>query len=49
MLPEEIDKIKHRIIELGIEHRDLDDAIARLTADPEPQNRPLLFLARPSR
>ncbi|MBT9614411.1 MAG: YdcH family protein [Burkholderiales bacterium] len=36
MLPEEIEKIKHRIIELGIEHRDLDDAIARLTADAEP-------------
>ena len=36
MLPEEIKKIKHRIIELGIEHRDLDDAIARLTADAEP-------------
>ena len=36
MLPEEIEKIKPRIIELGIEHRDLDDAIARLTADPEP-------------
>ena len=29
MLPEEIEKIKHHIIELGIEHRDLDDAIAR--------------------
>ena len=36
MLPEEIKKIKHRIVELGIEHRDLDDAIARLTADAEP-------------
>ena len=36
MLPEEIEKIKHHIIELGIEHRDLDDAIARLTADVEP-------------
>ncbi len=36
MLPEEIKKIKHRIIELGIEHRDLDEAIARLTADAEP-------------
>lgn len=36
MLPEEIEKIKHRIVELGIEHRDLDDAIARLTADAEP-------------
>lgn len=36
MLPEEIEKIKHRIIELGIEHRDLDDAIALLTADAEP-------------
>ncbi|MDP1682139.1 MAG: YdcH family protein [Burkholderiales bacterium] len=36
MLTEEIEKIKHRIIELGIEHRDLDDAIARLTADAEP-------------
>lgn len=36
MLPEEIKKIKHRIIELSIEHRDLDEAIARLTADAEP-------------
>lgn len=36
MLPEEIEEIKHRIIELGIEHRDLDDAIAHLTADAEP-------------
>ncbi len=36
MLPEEIEKIKHRIIELGIEHRDLDAAIAGLTADAEP-------------
>ena len=36
MLPEEIEKIKHHIIELSIEHRDMDDAIAHLTADPEP-------------
>lgn len=28
------DEIKRRIIELQVEHRDLDDAIARLSAQP---------------
>ena len=36
MLPEQIKQIKRRIVELGIEHRDLDEVIARLTADPTP-------------
>ena len=36
MLSEQIKKIKRRIVELGIEHRDLDEVIARLTADPSP-------------
>jgi hypothetical protein len=36
MLPEQIKQIKRRIVELGIEHRDLDEVIARLTADPSP-------------
>ena len=36
MLPEQIEQIKRRIVELGIEHRDLDEVIARLTADPSP-------------
>lgn len=36
MQPEQIEQIKQRIIELGIEHRDLDQVIARLTADPSP-------------
>lgn len=35
MLPEQIEQTKRRIIELGIEHRDLDDIITRLLADPE--------------
>lgn len=35
MLPEQIEQTKRRIIELGIEHRDLDDIIARLMHDPE--------------
>lgn len=30
----EPDEIKRRIIELQIEHRDLDEAIARLSAQP---------------
>ncbi|MHB1232811.1 MAG: YdcH family protein [Burkholderiales bacterium] len=36
MLPEQIAQIKRRIVELGIEHRDLDEVIARLVADPSP-------------
>ncbi len=36
MQREQIEKIKRRIIELGIEHSDLDQVIARLTADPTP-------------
>jgi hypothetical protein len=36
MLSEQVKKIKRRIVELGIEHRDLDEVIARLTADPSP-------------
>ena len=36
MQREQIEKIKRRIIELGIEHNDLDQVIARLTADPTP-------------
>ncbi len=36
MLPEQIAQIKRRIVELGIEHRDLDEVIARLIADPSP-------------
>ena len=36
MLPEQIEQIKRRIVELGIEHRELDEVIARLTADPSP-------------
>jgi hypothetical protein len=36
MLSEQIKQIKRRIVELGIEHRDLDEVIARLTADPSP-------------
>lgn len=33
---QQIEQIKHRIAELGIEHRDLDDIIDRLSADPSP-------------
>ena len=36
MQPEQIEEIKRKIIELGIEHRDLDEVIARLTNDPTP-------------
>lgn len=36
MQREQIEKIKRRIIELGIEHSDLDQVLARLTADPTP-------------
>lgn len=36
MKAEEIKEIKRRIVELGIEHRDLDEVIARLTSDPSP-------------
>lgn len=36
MQAEQIEEIKRKIIELGIEHRDLDEVIARLTADPSP-------------
>lgn len=33
MLDEEIEAIKQRILELTIEHRDLDDVIDRLSVD----------------
>ncbi len=33
MLDEEIEAIKQRILELTIEHRDLDDVIDRLSSD----------------
>ena len=36
MQAEQIEEIKRKIVELGIEHRDLDEVIARLTADPSP-------------
>ncbi len=36
MQAEEIKEIKRRIVDLGIEHRDLDEVIARLTSDPSP-------------
>lgn len=36
MKADEIKGIKQRIVELGIEHRDLDEVIARLTSDPSP-------------
>lgn len=36
MLEEEIDAIKRRIVELQIEHRDLDEVIERLTAEAYP-------------
>jgi len=36
MQAEQIEEIKRKIIELGIEHRDLDEVIARLTEDPSP-------------
>lgn len=36
MQPEQIAEIKRRMIELGIEHRDLDEVIGRLTSDPSP-------------
>lgn len=36
MKADEIKEIKRRIVELGIEHRDLDEVIARLTSDPSP-------------
>jgi hypothetical protein len=36
MQAEQIEQIKRRIIELGIEHRDLDEVISRLTSDPSP-------------
>jgi hypothetical protein len=36
MLEEDIEAIKHHIIELTIEHRDLDEVIARLTAEAGP-------------
>lgn len=35
MLPEQIEQTKRRIIELGIEHRDLDDIITRLLSGAE--------------
>ena len=46
MLSEEIKKIKRRIVELGIEHRDLDEVIARLTADPSPDELQLCRLKK---
>jgi len=36
MQADQIEEIKRKIIELGIEHRDLDEVIARLTEDPQP-------------
>ncbi len=36
MQAEDIEQIKRRIIELGIEHRDLDEVIARLISDANP-------------
>lgn len=36
MKADEIKESKRRIVELGIEHRDLDEVIARLTSDPSP-------------
>jgi len=36
MLEEEIEAIKRRIVELQIEHRDLDEVIERLTAEAYP-------------
>lgn len=36
MQAEQIEAIKRKIVELGIEHRDLDEVIARLTSDPSP-------------
>ncbi len=36
MQAEQIEEIKRKIVELGIEHRDLDEVIARLTEDPSP-------------
>ena len=34
MLDEEIEALKRRLEELRMEHRDLDDALARLAMDP---------------
>lgn len=34
MLDEEVESLKCRLGELRVEHRDLDDAIARLSSDP---------------
>ncbi|GBE11324.1 hypothetical protein BMS3Bbin12_00480 [bacterium BMS3Bbin12] len=34
MLDEEVEATKCRLGELRVEHRDLDDAIARLSSDP---------------
>lgn len=36
MQTEQVEEIKQRIVELGVEHRDLDEVIARLTSDPSP-------------
>lgn len=36
MQAEQIEEIKRKIVELGIEHRDLDEVIVRLTSDPSP-------------
>jgi hypothetical protein len=34
MLDEEVESLKCRLGELRVEHRDLDDAITRLSSDP---------------
>ncbi|HEB80513.1 MAG TPA: DUF465 domain-containing protein, partial [Chromatiales bacterium] len=34
MLDEEVESLQWRLGELRVEHRDLDDAIARLSSDP---------------
>ena len=36
MLEEELEVIKKRIVELQIEHRDLDEVIGRLSQDADP-------------
>jgi hypothetical protein len=36
MLEQEVEAIKRRLVELQIEHRDLDDVISRLTAETYP-------------
>ena len=34
MLDEEVESLQRRVGELRVEHRDLDDAIVRLSSDP---------------